>query len=127
VILLLDTHVFLWWLDDDPRLSLPAREHIADRTSAVYVSAATALETAIKRALGKLDAPADVASAIESNGFAELPISVAHAVASATLPRHHADPFDRLLVAQARLEKMTLVTGDRELARYEVDILEAAV
>ena len=123
--LLLDTHAFLWWLDADRALGPAARAAIEDDDNLVMVSAATGLEIAIKRALGKLDAP-DVELAAAGEGFGELPITIAHAVASAELPAHHRDPFDRLLVAQARLESLTLVTADTAIGRYDVATLDAS-
>lgn len=125
-LLLLDTHVFLWWNADDPSLGPTARAAIADGDNIVFVSAATAWEIATKRASGKLAASGEVAHWIRENGFVELAIEVEHAVMSTELPRHHRDPFDRLLVAQARLEELTLVTSDPEIRRYEVATLDAA-
>ena len=121
--LLLDTHVLLWWLADDGRLSREARATIRDPRSVVYVSAATAWEISIKRALGKLDAPANLDTAIADSGFLELPITMAHALAAGDLPDHHTDPFDRMLVAQAISEQLALVTRDEQLARYGVTLL----
>ena len=115
--LLLDTHVFLWWLTDDPRLHTDRRRAIADPDALVHVSAATIWEIAIKEAQGRIDVGEDFVEEIERGGFVELPI------AAGRLPPHHADPFDRLLVAQARQERLTLVSQDRALAAYEVDLL----
>jgi len=89
------------------------------------VSAATAWEIAVKRASGKLDAPGDIADWVRQDGFAELAIEIEHAALSAELPNHHRDPFDRLLVAQARSEELTLVTSDPEIMQYDVEILDA--
>jgi PIN domain nuclease of toxin-antitoxin system len=125
VLLLLDTHAFLWWIADDRALGPHAREAIAAPDNIVFVSAATAWEIAVKRAAGKLEAPGDVADWIREGGFEELAIDVAHAVRSAQLPGHHRDPFDRLLIAQAQLEELTLVTGDPEIVGYEVETLAA--
>jgi len=125
VLLLLDTHVFLWWTGDDPALGPLARAAIADRENLVFVSAATAWEIAVKRASGKLDAPGDIADWVRQDGFAELAIEIEHAALSAELPNHHRDPFDRLLVAQARSEELTLVTSDPEIMQYDVEILDA--
>lgn len=124
--LLLDTHAFLWWLMDDDSLAEDARRAIADPASLVHVSAASLWEIAIKQALGKLtvDSP-DLAAEIPGNGFVELPISGRHALSAGCLPRHHDDPFDRMLVAQARLEGLVLVTRDRALDAYEVPLLPA--
>lgn len=124
--LLLDTHAFLWWLADDRALGAKARAEIQDPANFVFVSAATAWEIAVKRAAGKLEARGDIAGWIGRSGFGELPIEVAHAVASAELPRHHTDPFDRLLIAQARLEEMTLVASDELIEKYQVSLLDAA-
>ena len=123
--LLLDTHAMLWWLDDNPTLSTEARAAIGDGNNAVYVSAATAWEIAIKAALGKLDAPDNFEEALSANAFQQLPISLAHALAVGTLPAHHSDPFDRMLVAQARIEGLTLVTRDEDIIKYGVGVLEA--
>jgi PIN domain nuclease of toxin-antitoxin system len=123
--LLLDTHAFLWWLNDDSELGPSARRAIENVESLVYVSAATAWEIALKRATGKLEAPGDIREWIEQSALSDLPVEVEHAVASAELPWHHKDPFDRLLVAQARLEDMALVTRDDEIRRYDVSILDA--
>lgn len=124
--LLLDTHTFLWWLGDDPKLGPHARAAIGDDRNAVFVSAASAWEIAVKRRSGKLDAPGDVADWIAQSDFAPLSIDVAHAVAAAELPPHHRDPFDRMLVAQAQLEELTLVARDDVIDAYAVTILDAA-
>jgi PIN domain nuclease of toxin-antitoxin system len=124
--LLLDTHALLWWLGDDPTLSRGAREAIADPDALVHVSAASVWECAIKATLGKLDlGGADLAAEIPVNGFEELPISARHALTAGALPRHHDDPFDRMLVAQARLEELVLVTRDPAFAAYGVSTLSA--
>jgi PIN domain nuclease of toxin-antitoxin system len=123
--LLLDTHALLWWLDDNPTLSREARRAIGDGNHDVFVSAATAWEISIKNVLGKLDAPDNFEEALSANAFQELPIRVVHAIAAARLPNHHSDPFDRMLVAQASLEGLTLVTRDENIREYEVPILGA--
>lgn len=124
--LLLDTHVWLWWLTDDPRLSATAREAIADPAATVQVSAASLWEISIKEALGRIQLRGvDLVAEIEDGGFAELPVRARHGLAAGRLPRHHDDPFDRMLVAQGRLEGLTLVTADRDLSAYDVDLLEA--
>lgn len=123
--LLLDTHALLWWLADDRELSREASSAISDARNEVFVSAATAWEIAIKRAMGKLAAPANLLAAIAAGGFQELPITLAHALAAGELPPHHADPFDRMLVAQAKLEGLTLVTRDQRLAAYQIPIVNA--
>jgi PIN domain nuclease of toxin-antitoxin system len=124
--LLLDTHVLLWWLADDRRLKGSERQAIADPDAVVYVSAATIWEIAIKKDLGRLviDEVA-LEHELETNALIELPIRWQHASGTARLPRHHADPFDRLLVAQARAEGLVLVSYDRALHAYDVSVLPA--
>lgn len=118
--LLLDTHVFLWWRSAPERLPVAALEAVAD-ADLVFVSAASAWEAAIKVSLGRLELPEPLEAGVLASGFERLPITFAHAEAAAGLPPHHRDLFDRMLVAQARLEGLVLVTHDRHLARYEVD------
>jgi PIN domain nuclease of toxin-antitoxin system len=120
--LLLDTHVFLWWRANDPLLQVAARSAIAD-ADVVFVSAATAWEAAIKASLGRLDLPNTVESGVEDSGFEKMQISFSHAETAAALPPHHGDPFDRMLIAQAISEGLTLVTHNRRLEAYEVPIL----
>jgi PIN domain nuclease of toxin-antitoxin system len=120
--LILDTHAFLWWRANDPLLREAARSAIAV-ADVVFVSAATAWEAAFKASLGRLELPDTVESGVEDSGFEKLLISFSHAEAAAALPPHHGDPFDRMLVAQAVSEGLTLVTHDRKLEAYEVSIL----
>lgn len=121
--LLLDTHALLWWLADDPALKPAARTAIRTAGTQVYVSAATAWEISIKQALGKLEAPEDLEAALRANRLQPLPITVAQALAAGQLPRHHDDPFDRMLIAQAQQAQLTVVTHDPHFRRYEVAIL----
>lgn len=115
--LLLDTQVALWALAGHRRLTREARRLIDSND--VVVSAASIWEIAIKTALGKLDAdPAEVRDALEPSGFSELAVTGEHAARVATLPAHHRDPFDRLLVAQSLVEGLVLLTADAQLARY---------
>ena len=109
---------------DDPRLGEAAREAIAE-AAAVFVSAASAWEAAIKISLGRLELPDRFATGVEESGFEPLPVTFTHAEAVERLPLLHRDPFDRLLVAQARVERLTLVSGDGKLEGYDVDLLEA--
>jgi PIN domain nuclease of toxin-antitoxin system len=118
--LLLDTHVLLWWLDDPKQLSRAARRAIQDGANPVYISAAVAWEITIKKALGKLDAPDNLEDVIEANRFLPLPITIPHALAVWSLPDHHRDPFDRILIAQALHEGFRLVNRDSEIAKYPV-------
>jgi PIN domain nuclease of toxin-antitoxin system len=122
--LLLDTHVFLWWRANDPLLKEAARSAFSD-ADVVFVSAASAWEAAIKAALGRLELPDTVESGVEDSGFEKLPITFSHAEAAAVLPPHHNDPFDRMLVAQAKAEGLTLVAHDRKLKPYDVPTLWA--
>ena len=122
--LLLDTHALLWWLSDDPALPQPARRAVADMKNAVYVSAASAWEIATKVRLGKLPAAVDLASdfagRLERELFRTLPISAEHAIRAGLLAGPHKDPFDRMLAAQALLERLTLVSADKIFDEYAV-------
>jgi PIN domain nuclease of toxin-antitoxin system len=124
VSLLLDTHVVLWWLADDPSLSEAIKIRL-DHEPDVYVSAATVWEVAIKQAIGKLPEPADLPERILDSGFRELAIRPDHAIIAGRLPLIHPDPFDRMLIAQAQCEGLTLVTRDSFCQQYEVAVLPA--
>ena len=122
--LLLDTHIFMWVCSDPGRLKAATRKAITVSASAVFVSVATAWEISIKRALGRLDFPLDrIDTMLAEMDFAPLPMMIRHAVEAGELPRHHDDPFDRMLIAQARVEGLTLASVDRRLAVYDVPIL----
>lgn len=121
--LLLDTHVLIWW-DEGAKMSTTAGQAIRDAEQ-VYVSAASAWEIAIKASLGRLSTTRSVAEAVAESGFEELPVRVAHAQGVLDLPWHHRDPFDRMLVAQAMVEGLTLVTRDPVFRRYGVKTLKA--
>ncbi len=119
--ILLDTHALLWWLQDNPRLGGKARQVIADPANSIFVSVASLWEIAIKQHIGKLDADAAaIAGALEEEGLTRLDILPAHLAHLVTLPRHHGDPFDHLLIAQAASEGAALMTADRRMAGYEV-------
>jgi len=122
--LLLDTHVVIWWLADDAALSDEIKARL-DHEPDVFLSAATVWEIAIKQAIGKLKEPPDLPAQIRDSGFRELPITSQHALAAGRLPLIHRDPFDRMLVAQARCEDLTLVTRDPEIGKYDVALLQA--
>jgi PIN domain nuclease of toxin-antitoxin system len=125
VILLLDAHAVYWWISDDPTLSTEARAAIADPLNDVLVSAASIWELAIKRAAGRIDLPADLTAAIDELGFSSLPVTALDAEAAAALPLHHRDPFDRMLIAQARRLSAVLVTRDAVFRTYSVEALTA--
>jgi len=121
--LLLDTHVLLWSLAGDDRLGDRAVDLIEDGRNVVYVSAASIWEISIKRSLGKLRVPGDVPTEVDAASFVRLPISFEHAVEVAALPDLHADPFDRMLIAQARTDRLTLMTDDAVMQRYDVQLI----
>ncbi|MDN5882998.1 MAG: type II toxin-antitoxin system VapC family toxin [Nitrosospira sp.] len=123
--LLLDTHALLWWLADMPQLGAFAQASIERGDNNVIVSAASAWEIEIKRAVGKLKAPNDLATAIEAAGFETLPITMEHAVTAGRLPRHHDDPFDRMLIAQALVEPLTIISKDSAFRSYGVALIAA--
>lgn len=122
--LLLDTNVVLWWQGDLGKLAERVRVVIR-AADEVYVSAASAWEAEIKRSLGKLAFPQSFDDILVFNNFKELPVTLAHAAATAALPHHHRDPFDRMLIAQASVEGCTLVTADRKLAVYGIPLIQA--
>ncbi len=117
--LLLDTHVLLWWLADDQRLGPRVRSALEDGRNDVFVSAVTIAEIAIKKSLGKLDAPPGLTQVLAEEGFEELPLLSTHSVALEALPRHHSDPFDRLLIAQATTERLAFATDDSDMRLYD--------
>lgn len=125
--LLLDTHTFLWWTADDPQLSSAARAAIANAANDVFISAVSGWEMAIKARLGRLPLPEPpdsfMARMIGRHALSVLPVTMRHALHVFHLPEHHSDPFDRLLVAQANLESMTLITNDAAIRRYSVSTL----
>jgi PIN domain nuclease of toxin-antitoxin system len=121
----LDTHAFLWWNAGDERLSQRARQEIADPRNEIVVSVAIAWEIAIKAARGRLDLPEPAETYLpkrmSDDGFETMPIQLRHALVAASLPRHHADPFDRLLIAQAQVERLPIITSDVSISLYEVE------
>jgi PIN domain nuclease of toxin-antitoxin system len=120
---LLDTHVLLWWLSDNKSLTTKAATAIRNGENTICVSAATAWEISIKRALGKLKAPDDLEKVLASNSFQQLPISLQHSLVAGALPHHHDDPFDRMLIAQAKTEQLTIISHDVRMEQYGVSIL----
>lgn len=122
--LLLDTHVLLWWLDDHPGLSERGRRAIVDGENTVWVSAAVVWEIRIKQALRKLTLPSNFREVLEDQPFLHLDITAEHAHSVYELPMHHRDPFDRMLIAQAQVERFTLVTHDAFFKKYDINVLE---
>ncbi len=122
--LLLDTHTFLWWLSDVEQLAEDTLATIADPHNDVFVSAITGWEIAVKRAKGRLVAPDNLSRLVEEKGFTHLPLTFRHAEQAGILPMYHRDPFDRLLIAQARTEELILVTRDGHIPRYDVVTME---
>jgi PIN domain nuclease of toxin-antitoxin system len=121
--LLLDTHAALWWLSGDERVGVDAARQLTDDTNQVLLSAAVIWEVAIKRSLGKLKAPLDLAATLLGAGAQPLPVTLDHAAGVQSLPWHHRDPFDRLLIAQALAEGAALVSRDKPLRRYGVSLV----
>ena len=122
--LFLDTHILLWWLDDNPSLSERARNAIADTDNLIILSAAVIWEIRIKQALGKLKIASNFYDVIKDQGFELLSITSDHAYAVGDLPKHHRDPFDRILIAQAMVEGFTIVTHDAVFNKYRIPVLE---
>lgn len=120
--LILDTHVLLWWLTNDRRLNREARRAIA-AAETVWISVASALEVSIKIAKGRLSIPEPIRITLATDDFKELPLTLRHAEELERLPRHHGDPFDRILVAQARAEGAAIVSHDRDLEPYRVPMI----
>ena len=118
----LDTHVLLWWLDDSPNLFNAERNAIADPNNLIVVSAAVIWEMRIKQSLGKLEISTDFYPVIKDQGFELLSITADHAYVAGGLPMHHRDPFDRMIIAQARLEKLCIITRDNMFSRYDVSV-----
>jgi PIN domain nuclease of toxin-antitoxin system len=120
-----DTHTPLWWLDDHPALSEKARSMISDGSNLIFVSAVVIWEIRIKQALGKLDIPSDFRRVLDQQPFEMLAITAAHAHAIADIPAIHREPFDRMLVAQARVEGFTIVSRDSVFGQYNIPLIKA--
>jgi PIN domain nuclease of toxin-antitoxin system len=127
--ILLDTHAWLWCLEEPQRLNRTARNLVNDPDNQLFLSVASAWEMAIKYALGKLPLPAPpvefIPSRLARDGVLGLPVNLSHALRVAALPHHHRDPFDRLLVAQAQVERLTLLTADPHFRMYDVEVVGA--
>ncbi|WP_413725622.1 type II toxin-antitoxin system VapC family toxin [Sodalis sp. RH16] len=122
---LIDTHVFIWWLANDPSLGPTTRIAISRGGNIVYVSAVTTWEISIKRSIGKLEFDVDIDEAMEKNNFLALSITHAHAEQAGDLPRHHGDPFDRMLIAQSQMEGLTLISADTAFSPYGIRLMNA--
>jgi PIN domain nuclease of toxin-antitoxin system len=125
--LLLDTHVFLWWITDDSRLSPKARELISDGQNELFLSAASAWEIAIKAQIGRLqlsDKPDIlIPDQLSKNAIETLPVYLRHALHVFDLPGHHRDPFDRMIIAQAKLEDLPIISSDKIFGQYQVEVV----
>lgn len=119
---LLDTHIFLWWLAENHKLPLDTQEIINDPTNVIFVSSATIWEIAIKAKLEKLEAPTDIDTYIAKSNFRELVITCQQAAYTRKLPYHHKDPFDRMLISQAKLENLTIITHDKIFKKYSAKV-----
>jgi len=124
---LLDTHAFLWWITNDPRLSRKVREIISDGENELFLSVASGWEMAIKAGLGRLQLPPNlehfILEQMALNAIESLPVQMSHALHVYKLPAHHRDPFDRMLIAQAQLENLPILTVDPQIARYSVKVI----
>jgi len=127
--ILLDTHIFLWWITDDSRLSADARGAISDSRNELYFSAASGWEIAIKSRLGRILLPRKpdlfIAEQLGVNSIISLPIEMSHALHVHNLPSHHQDPFDRLIIAQAQLEKLVVLTADPQFKKYKITLVNS--
>ena len=124
---MLDTHAFLWWITDSPQLSSRVREIIADGRNELFFSAASGWEIAIKARLGRVEIPGDLerflTEQLSQNAVWVLPLYLSHAVRTYALPGHHRDPFDRLLVSQALLERLPILSADPQISRYPIEVI----
>lgn len=124
---LLDTHVFLWWITDDPRLPSHVRDIIADRNNDLFLSAASCWEIAIKSHLGRITLPHKpdifIADQMSLNAVRSLPVQAGHALHTFNLPLHHRDPFDRMIASQAQLEGLPVITSDPLITQYKIKII----
>ncbi|WP_417905279.1 type II toxin-antitoxin system VapC family toxin [Candidatus Tisiphia endosymbiont of Micropterix aruncella] len=122
---LLDTHTLLWWLEDNPTLTVESRKIISNPNNLIFVSSVNSWEITIKKALGKLEAPNNLEQVILESGFYHLPININHTIFVEKLENYHDDPFDRLLISQAIIEGLTIITRDNKITQYSVPIIIA--
>lgn len=121
---LLDTHIFIWWMEDKKRLSKNLFNILKNPKNSVFLSSAVIWEIVIKKAKRKLKTSITLEKGIENSGFIILPIQMAHVLGTQKLPNHHADPFDRILISQSQVEKLTLISSDQKIWKYDIDILK---
>jgi len=120
------SYILLWWLCNSPRLRPKIRKLIANPDNEIYISPASVWEASIKRKLGRLEFDnAELLAAIKSGGFREVAVTIQHGLIAGSLPRHHEDPFDRMLIAQAQVEGFSIITHDAKFKYYEVSIVSA--
>ncbi|MCK4541558.1 MAG: type II toxin-antitoxin system VapC family toxin [Spirochaetales bacterium] len=121
--LLLDTHIILWWLSDDAQLSADHRDLLSDTGNLCLISSASIWEISIKQGLGKLKIPSNFLDVLKTQGFSELSVTWEHSKRVTDLPMHHRDPFDRMLIAQAQIEKLVLLSVDEQIKKYNVKVI----
>lgn len=122
---LLDTHIFIWWMENKKRLDKNLFNILKNPKNTIILSAATIWEIVIKRAKGKLKTSITLEKGIKQSGFIILPIQMTHVLGIQKLPHYHADPFDRLLISQSQIESLTLITSDQKIWQYDIDVLKA--
>ncbi len=122
---LLDSHVLLWWLSDPDRLSESTQARLRSKETPLFFSAAAAWELAIKKQLGRLEFPGNLAEVLERERILVLPVQLAHTLGCADLPLHHRDPFDRIQIVQARVQQLTLISADEQFCAYDVELVQA--
>ena len=122
---LIDTHIFIWWLKDDKRLKSSVKDVLQSKNNQVFVSTVSALEMSIKNSKRKLILRTTVKRSFEISGFEVISINLNHAIELGKLPLYHKDPFDRILISQARVENLTFITGDEKIWKYDLSLLKA--
>jgi PIN domain nuclease of toxin-antitoxin system len=123
--ILIDTHILIWWLDDNDRLSTPIRKRIANPDNQIFISAISIFEISMKMSLGKLSLGDSLEKQLQINAIDTLPFSLNHALTAETLPWHHRDPFDRMLIAQSLSEKMPIISCDEQFIPYNISLIRA--
>lgn len=124
---LLDTHIFIWWMESNKKLSSVCTKEINDPHNDIYISSVVAWEITIKKSLGKLYTPDNFEEALNKKQLIPLPITIRHTLQVKHLPNYHKDPFDRLLIATAQINNLTIITADKQFAQYDVKVLKNKV